>query len=60
MTSSEFEVNLQNLRAGSDSSRPFPLTFCDPNVTVFHPLVSKIWAGTDQNGTFFDNNWRPS
>ena len=27
---------------------------------VFHPLVSKIWAGTDQNGTFFDNNWRPS
>ena len=23
---------------------------------VFHPLVSKIWAGTDQNGTFFDNN----
>ena len=23
---------------------------------VFHPLVSNIWAGTDQNGTFFDNN----
>ena len=23
---------------------------------VFHPLVSKILAGTDQNGTFFDNN----
>ena len=23
---------------------------------VFHPLVSKIWVGTDQNGTFFDNN----
>ena len=22
---------------------------------VFHPLVSKIWTGTDQNGTFFDN-----
>ena len=27
---------------------------------VFHPLVSWIWAGTDQNGTFFDNNWRLS
>ena len=23
---------------------------------VFHRLVSKILAGTDQNGTFFDNN----
>ena len=23
---------------------------------VFHPLVSKLWAETDQNGTFFDNN----
>ena len=27
---------------------------------LFHPLVSKIWARTDQNGTFFDNNWPPS
>ena len=34
--------------------------FCDPNVMVVHPLVSKIWAGTDQKGTLFDNNWRPS
>ena len=27
---------------------------------LFHPLVSKIWARTDQNGRFFDNNWPPS
>ena len=33
---------------------------CDPNVMLFHPLVSKIWARTDQNGTFSDNNWPPS
>ena len=48
------------LRAASDNSRPFPLKFCDLNVIVFHPLVSKIWAGTYQNGIFFDNNWWPS
>ena len=30
------------------------------NVMLFHPLASKIWAGTDQNDTFFDNNWPPS
>ena len=44
----------------SDSSRPFPLKFCDPNVMVLDPLVANIWAGTDQYGTFFDNNWGPS
>ena len=29
-------------------------------VMLFHPLVSTIWARTDQNGTFFDNNGPPS
>ena len=37
-----------------------PISPCDPNVMLFHPLVSKIWAETDQIGTLFDNNWPPS
>ena len=44
---------IQTLRAGSDSRIPFPLKFCDPNMMVFHPRVSKIWAGTEQNGNSF-------
>ena len=32
-----------------------PISPCDPNVVFFHTLVSKIWARTNQNGTFFDN-----
>ena len=27
-----------------------PISPCDPNVMLFQPLVSKIWARTDQNG----------
>ena len=33
-----------------------PISPCDPNVMLFHLLASKIWARTDQNGIFFDNN----
>ena len=48
---------IEHLRAGSDSSRPFPLQFCDPNMMVFHPLVSKIWEGTDQIECAIQAKW---
>ena len=37
-----------------------PISPCDPNVMLFHPLVSKIWDRAGQNDTFFDNNCPPS
>ena len=48
------------LRSKSEKLWMIPISPGGPNVMLFHPLVSKIWAGTDQNGTFVDNNWPPS
>ena len=35
---------------------PMPISPYDPNVMFFHPLVSKIWARTDQNSQFVVEN----